>query len=80
MDTEGYEEMGPADHLSVERPGRLPEGDFIEPGSAAALLVFENNWAGPLGAAVRRSGGQLISSGRIPAQSLLAALDATEVA
>ncbi len=50
----------------------------LEPGTSAALLVFENTWAGPFAAAVRRSGGQLVASGRIPVQAVLAALDAAE--
>jgi hypothetical protein len=41
-------------------------GQMLEPGSSAAVLVWENTWAGPFGAAVRRSGGQLMASGRIP--------------
>jgi hypothetical protein len=52
--------------------------DGIEPGSAAAVLVYENRWAAPLAAALRRSGGQLVASGRIPIQALLAALEAAE--
>ncbi len=35
----------------------------LAPGTAAALLVFENTWAAPFAAAVRRSGGQLVASG-----------------
>src|SRR5215207_5020821 len=50
----------------------------LEPGTSAALLVFENSWAAPFVAAVRRSGGQLVASGRIPADDVLAALDAAE--
>jgi hypothetical protein len=42
------------------------------------LLVYENRWAGPFASAVRRSGGQLVADGRIPVQSMLAALDAVE--
>jgi hypothetical protein len=53
-------------------------GAALEPGTSAALLVFENTWAGPFAAAVRRSGGQLVASGRIPVQAVLAALDAAE--
>jgi uncharacterized membrane protein len=53
-------------------------GEVLEPGTSAALLVYENSWAGPFAAAVRRSGGQLVASGRIPAEDLLAALDAAE--
>lgn len=50
----------------------------LEPGSAAGVLVFENTWAAPFAAALRREGGQLVASGRLPVQAILAALDATE--
>jgi hypothetical protein len=52
----------------------------IEPGTAALMIVYENRWAGPFAAAVRRNGGVLIANERIPVQSLLAALDASEPA
>ena len=52
----------------------------IEPGAAALLLVYENSWAGPFAAAVRRNGGQLIASERIATQTLIDALDAAEAA
>jgi hypothetical protein len=55
-------------------------GAALEPGSAAAVLVFENRWAAPFATAVRRSGGQLVANGRIPVQAILAALDAAEEA
>jgi len=50
----------------------------VEPGSTAALLVWENRWAAPFGSAVRRAGGQLVASGRIPIQALLAAVEGTD--
>ena len=53
-------------------------GAALEPGSSAAVLVWENTWAAPFGSAVRRSGGQLVASGRIPIQALAAALEADE--
>jgi hypothetical protein len=52
--------------------------EALEPGTSAALIVFENSWAAPFATAVRRSGGQLVASGRIPVQAILAALDAAE--
>ena len=55
-------------------------GQVLEPGSAAAVLVWENTWAGPFGAAVRRSGGQLVASDRIPTQAILAAIEADRAA
>jgi Family of unknown function (DUF6325) len=51
-------------------------GDTLEPGSAAAVLVWENTWAAPFGSAVRRSGGELLGNGRIPTQALIAAVEA----
>jgi hypothetical protein len=51
-------------------------GQTLEPGSAAAVLVWDNTWAAPFGSAVRRSGGQLVASGRIPTQALIAAVEA----
>jgi uncharacterized membrane protein len=50
----------------------------LEPGTSAAVLVYENSWAAPFAAAVRRSGGQLVASGRIPIEDIEAALDAAE--
>jgi hypothetical protein len=50
----------------------------IEPGSSAGVLVWENTWAAPFASAVRHSGGQLVASGRIPIQALLAAIEADE--
>ncbi|MGZ4171307.1 MAG: DUF6325 family protein [Solirubrobacteraceae bacterium] len=50
----------------------------LEPGTSAALLIWENRWAAPVAVALRRSGGQLVASGRIPIQAILASLDALE--
>jgi hypothetical protein len=55
-------------------------GEALEPGTAAAVLVWENRWAAPVAVALRESGGLLIDSGRIPVQGIIAALDALEAA
>jgi hypothetical protein len=52
----------------------------LEPGSSAGVLVYENVWAAPFAVAVRRSGGEVVASGRIPVQELVATLDAIEAA
>ena len=52
----------------------------LEPGTSAALLIYENRWAAPFAAAARRSGAQLVASGRIPIQAMIAALDAADAA
>ena len=53
-------------------------GQALEPGRSAAVLVYENRWAAPLAVALRRSGAELVSGGRIPIQAILASLDRTE--
>jgi hypothetical protein len=64
--------------------GLLGQSDFDEvgnalaPNAAAAILVWENTWAAPFASAVRRSGGQLVASGRIPIQAMLAELGIQE--
>jgi hypothetical protein len=40
--------------------------------------VYENRWAAPFASALRREGAQLVASGRIPVQGILAALDALD--
>jgi uncharacterized membrane protein len=52
--------------------------EVLEPGTSAAILVWENLWAAPIATAIRRSGGQLVASGRIPIQAILASLEAME--
>jgi hypothetical protein len=52
--------------------------DTLEPGSAAVMIVYENRWAGPFIAAVRRNGGVPIAFERIPAQDVIDALDALD--
>ena len=47
-------------------------GSVLAPGRSAGVLVYENVWAAPFARAVRRGGGQLVASGRIPVQALLA--------
>ena len=52
----------------------------IEPGSAAVMIVYENRWAAPFIAAVRRNGGEAVAFERIPVQALIDALDELDVA
>jgi hypothetical protein len=54
--------------------------DAIEPGTAAVMIVYENRWAAPFAAAVRRNGGRLVDFQRIPTQELIASLEAAEAA
>ena len=65
-----------AELLSEEDVGHIAAA--LEPGTVAAALVWENTWAAPFASSIRRSGGQLVASGRIPMQAILAALEADE--
>jgi fructosamine-3-kinase len=60
--------------LSEEDVGHI--ANALEPGTVAAALVWENTWAAPFAASIRHSGGQLVASGRIPMQAILAAAEA----
>ena len=53
-------------------------GSVLQPGSSAGIIVYENSWAGPVAAAVRRGGGQMVASGRIPVEDVMAAVEAAE--
>ena len=65
-----------AEVLAAEDVANLAEA--MEPGTTAGVLVWENRWAAPFASAARRSGGQLIATGRIPIQALLASIEAEE--
>jgi Family of unknown function (DUF6325) len=66
--------------------GLLDESDLadaasvIEPGSSAAILLFENRWARSFTQALRRGGAELVAAGYIPLDALAASLDAAEAA
>jgi hypothetical protein len=53
-------------------------GGLLEPGSAAVMIVYENRWAAPFAAAVRRNGGVLVANQRITAQELMDAIDTAD--
>jgi SAM-dependent methyltransferase len=82
----GLDEKGVGDLAVFEgaSSGLLGDDDVataaeaLEPGTAAVLIVYENRWAAPFVAAVRRNGGVPLDFQRIPAADLLAALDAVE--
>jgi hypothetical protein len=78
------EDMGEFARLETELAETLAEedvltfGEVMAPGSIGAVLVYENLWAAPFGAALRHAGGQLIANGRIPVQAIIAAIEADE--
>jgi hypothetical protein len=68
------------------RSGLVGEDDIseaanaMEPGTAAALIVYENTWAIPFIAAARRMDAQVIASARIPADVIMEVLDDLDAA
>jgi hypothetical protein len=47
----------------------------LKAGRSAAILIYENLWAAPMVAALRRSGAELVASGRIPLADVVSTLD-----
>ena len=62
--------------------GLLDESDLadaasaVEPGSSAAILLFENRWARSFTQALRRGGAELVAAGYVPLDAVAASLDA----
>ena len=83
LDSEGADQLvmfaGASSGMLTDED-REEAGGVLEPGSAAAVIVYENRWAAPFAHAMRKAGGQLVAFHRIPVQAILAALDATEPA
>ena len=78
------DELGPLQAVEAQLAELLAEEDVahlaaaMDPGSTAGVLIWENLWAAPFAAAARRSGGQLLASGRIPIQAIIASIEADE--
>ena len=53
--------------------------EAMQPGSVAGVVVWENLWAAPFASAARRAGGQLVASGRIPIQAIIASFEADAI-
>ena len=77
-DSAGFSEFEGASSGLLDQEDLEEAAAALAPGTTAAVLVWENRWAAPVAVALRRSGGQLVASGRIPTQAILAALDAVE--
>lgn len=86
MELEDLEELGALQQLEAELADFLAAEDVahlaaaMEPDSVACAIVYENLWAAPFGAAARRAGGQLVATGRIPIQAIIASLEADDAA
>lgn len=75
---EGFKELEGAASGLISAEDQAEAANALENGSTAAVLVYENRWAAPFAAAMRRSGARLVADGRIPIQEIIAALDESE--
>lgn len=66
-------ESGLIDSSDIDEAGQI-----LDPGSSAAILVYENHWAAPFATALRKTGAQLVASGRIPAADVEAAFESLD--
>ena len=86
MELSDVEELGELRELEAELAELLAAEDVehlaaaMDPGSTAGVLIWENLWAAPFASAARRSGGQLIATGRIPIQAIIASIEADPAA
>src|SRR6188472_3343535 len=84
MELSDIEELGELQTIEAELAELLAEDDVLhlaaamDPGSTAGVLIWENLWAAPFASAARRSGGQLIATGRIPIQAIIASIEADD--
>jgi hypothetical protein len=78
------EQRAPWAGIADEPSGLLTEedvdaiADALEPGDAAAMLIWEDVWAGPFAQAVRNADGELIMLERIPYDVVVAALESAD--
>src|SRR5262249_10603842 len=52
--------------------------DALEPGTSAALIVYEETWAREIGGAVRNAGGEVALHVQVPRETVEAALAAAQ--
>jgi hypothetical protein len=84
MELSEIEQLGPLQAVEAQLAEFLAADDVehlaaaMDPGSTAGVLIWENLWAAPFASAARRSGGQLIATGRIPIQAIIASIEADE--
>lgn len=82
MELSDVPDLGEFARIEAELAETLAADDVAElatvmaPGSVAAALVYENLWAAPFASALRRTGAQLVTAGRIPIQAIIAAVEA----
>ena len=84
FEMDDLDEVSEMVHLEAEIAEILAADDVahlaaaMENGTTAGVVVWENSWAAPFASAARRAGGQLVATGRIPIQAIIASFEAEE--
>jgi hypothetical protein len=84
LEIDDLDEVSEIVHLEADIAEILAADDVVhlaaamENGTTAGVVVWENTWAAPFASAARRAGGQLVASGRIPIQAIIASFEAEE--
>ena len=82
VEYDAIEELAAFAGLDAEVGGILTEEDIayaaqsLEPNSSAALLIWEDTWAGPFAAAVRNANGVILEGARVPREIIEQAMGA----
>ena len=80
LDGDGFADFEGASSGLIGQDDLEEAAAALRPGTSAAVLVWENRWAAPVAVALRKSGGELVASGRLPVQAVIASLEAAEAA
>ena len=86
IEFEDHDDVALFNALEGEVGGLISDDDIeyaavdLEPNSSAALLIWEDLWAGPFVEAMRNSGGVLLEGARIPHDLIEAAQSELEAA
>ncbi len=78
------EQVGDLGALVGASSGLLTDEDvasiagIMQPDAGSLIIVYENLWSLPFARAARQAGGQLIATGHIPTQAIIAVLDELE--
>ena len=83
FDGDGFNDLAVFEGVSsglLDEEDHQEAGNALQPGSAAAIVVYENTWAAPFATALRKGGAQLVAAGRIPINAIIATLDQREAA
>jgi hypothetical protein len=73
---DSFDTLGSVEEELVSDEDLADVADELEPGSSAALLVWEDRWAARLAAAIRDANGEVLAMERVPREAVDEVLDA----